>query len=109
MIYRKSFFIEILQLMKSHYKLNAKYKKFLDNSSIRLNTIKKIENLPFLHINIFKFHSLFSGSFKKVVTKLSSSGTSGQSKSMIYLDKQNVILQKNALPTDTIQKIVAPY
>ena len=38
MIYRKSFFIEILQLMKSHYKLNAKYKKFLDNSSIRLNT-----------------------------------------------------------------------
>ena len=97
MINRKSFFIEILQLMKSHYKLNAKYKKFLDNSSIKLNTIKKIENLPFLHINIFKFHSLVSGSFKKVVTKLSSSGTSGQRKSTIYLDKQNVILQKKTL------------
>ena len=63
MTYRKSFFIEILQLMKSHYKLNAKYKKFLDNSSIRLNTIKKIEN-DFLimtnFVNFFRLNSMIN-------------------------------------------------
>ena len=95
--HRKLFFEEILKLIKSHYKSNSKYKKFLDNSSIKLSSIKKIENLPFLHINIFKFYSLVSGSLKYVVTKLSSSGTSGQKKSMIYLNKQNVILQKKTL------------
>ena len=97
MTYKKIFFNELLQVMKSHYKTNIKYKKFLDSSSIDLNTIKSIENLPFLHINLFKFYNLFSGSLKKIVTKLTSSGTSGQDKSKIFLDKQNVLLQKKTL------------
>lgn len=97
MINRKFFFNKILSIMKSHYNINPKYKRFIDNSLINLNQIKKIENLPFLHVNVFKFYNLVNVSNKKIVTKLHSSGTTGSNRSKIFLDKKNTILQKKTL------------
>lgn len=97
MIKKKNFLKEILLIMKSHYKINLKYKRFLDNSLTNLKKISEIENLPFLHVNVFKFYNLVNVSNKKIVTKLHSSGTTGQNRSKIFLDKKNTILQKKTL------------
>ena len=89
-----NFFSEIHKLTKLH---KSKCKIYnLSNDRIKISDIKKIENIPFLHVRMFKEYELKSIKKNKIHKTLYSSGTSGLN-SKIYLDKVNSQNQSKAL------------
>lgn len=63
-----------------------------------------IENLPMLPISLFKYYDLYSVPRENIVKVLTSSGTSGQAVSKIFLDSQNVRTQ-----TKVLNEIITSY
>lgn len=63
----------------------------------RPETIESVADLPFLPVSAFKNHGLKSIKEEEVFKVLTSSGTSGQEVSRIYLDKETARLQTIAL------------
>jgi phenylacetate-coenzyme A ligase PaaK-like adenylate-forming protein len=66
--------------------------------------VSNIEDLPFLPVRLFKLHDLLSVGRKDVVKTMTSSGTSGQAVSKIFLDK---ITAKNQ--TRILTRIVSSF
>jgi len=82
-------FVKAIKSLMAHHKRNCQeYKKFIDKIFL-IKKIKKINNFPFLPVQIFKLHELKSIKDKEIFKKLSSSGTTSQLKSNIFLDKKN--------------------
>ena len=80
-----------------HYENCLKYKKILDLLGFNPKHKKCITDLPFLPIRIFKNYNLLSIEKSKIIKTMSSSGTSGQNVSKIFLDKVNAINQTKVL------------
>tara|TARA_B100001123_G_scaffold449814_1_gene616874 strand:- start:3007 stop:4068 length:1062 start_codon:yes stop_codon:yes gene_type:complete len=87
---RKIHFFEkaINALTMHHYKKSKNYKKIIDFMEYQLTNIK-LDKIPFLPTKIFKDHDLMSIPKEKIHRVLTSSGTSGNLPSRIYLDKEN--------------------
>jgi len=96
---------QINLLTNHHYKNCANYRKILKN----LNFLKvqeiNLENLPPLPASIFKKFDLKSVPNNKIFKKLTSSGTSNQQPSKIYLDKENALNQTKVL-TKIVSKLI---
>lgn len=91
----------ITELLKSkhelHYENSIEYKTICDTlfrSPLRLDNI---EDFPFIPVSVFKNHTLKSIQDNEVFKVLTSSGTTGQQVSRIYLDKRTSQLQTLAL------------
>ena len=80
-----------------HYENCLQYKKILDLLGFNPKHKKDITDLPFLPIRIFKNYNLLSIEKSKFIKTMSSSGTSGQNVSKIFLDKVNAINQTKVL------------
>ena len=80
-----------------HYENCLHYKKILDLLGFNPKHKKCITDLPFLPIRIFKNYNLLSIEKSKIIKTMSSSGTSGQNVSKIFLDKVNAINQTKVL------------
>ena len=65
----------------------------------------KLDKIPFLPSKIFKNHDLMSIPKKKIHRVLTSSGTSGNLPSKIYLDKENSQIQTKVL-SQIVQNIL---
>ena len=100
----KFFEKEINLLTLHHYKKSRDYKKILDLLEYKL-TNKKLDKIPFLPSKIFKEHDLMSIPKSKIHRVLTSSGTSGNSPSKIYLDKENSQIQTKIL-SQIVQNIL---
>ena len=87
----------ILSLTNFHYKNSIEYKKIIDDSENNGPNFKKIEDIPFLPVRLFKMYDLKSVDSKDVYKVLNSSGTTGQSVSKIYLDKETSLNQTKVL------------
>ena len=87
-----------------HYKKSKDYKKIIDFLEFKLTNIK-LDKIPFLPAKIFKDHDLMSIPKKKIYRVLTSSGTSGNLPSKIYLDKENSQIQIKAL-SQIVQNIL---
>ena len=91
-ILKKNIFFKkkINELTKFHYKNSKEYKKILSfmNFKSKFQDLD-IVDLPFLPIKLFKDQSLKSIPDKKIYKTLLSSGTTGNSLSKIFLDKEN--------------------
>jgi len=83
-------------LTKYHFKKSKEYQKILKGLGYK-NTNGKIENLPFLTTSIFKELELKSIPKNKIYKIFSSSGTSSQKRSRIFLDIENSISQRKVL------------
>lgn len=84
------------ELTEWHSENCLEYKAMLEKSG----AIKKasvIEEVPFLPVQLFKLLDLKSISQKEVIKVLTSSGTTGQAVSKIYLDKETSVKQTKAL------------
>ncbi len=90
----RNFEKDIIALTKFHYSRSKEYKKIVD--FLYSKKINKLENVPFLPINLFKDLNLKSISNSEVFKILHSSGTSGNV-SKIFLDKFNAQNQSKAL------------
>lgn len=91
------FFNNQKKLSKYHYKNCPEYKNICDNMFKKIDKCVSLEELPFVHVNVFKELNLKSTGEKNLSKILHSSGTSGKSKSKINIDRNTSLLQSKAL------------
>ena len=87
-----------------HYQNCASYKRILDSIDYDTNSTANYCDIPFLPVRLFKMHDLVSVEKSKIFKTMTSSGTTGQAVSKIYLDKKTSMLQ-----TKVLVKIVSSF
>lgn len=85
------------ELSLHHQQYCLPYRRILSAQDFDPATLTNIADLPFLPVALFKKMTLTSVQDDAVVKTMTSSGTSGQQVSRIYLDKQTAMLQQKAL------------
>lgn len=96
---------ERLVELTEHYWVNCpEYKRILESISYNSKHVKSYKDLPFLPVRLFKELSLKSVPEEEVVKTMTSSGTTGQAVSKIYLDKVTSSNQQK-----TMVKIVSDF
>jgi phenylacetate-coenzyme A ligase PaaK-like adenylate-forming protein len=96
--HKQSVMTDLLSELDSfHLHHSSEYKTIVDNVFGGNREIKSIEDLPFIPVSVFKNHQIKSISETEVFKVLTSSGTTGQQVSRIYLDKDTAKLQTLAL------------
>jgi len=80
-------------LSRYHYARCDAYRKIMDCAGFNVHKNHPYTDLIFLPVRLFKMMELRSCPQEKIVNALTSSGTSGQGKSMVYLDKETAIRQ----------------
>tara|TARA_E500000178_G_C16975287_1_gene733030 strand:- start:691 stop:1695 length:1005 start_codon:yes stop_codon:yes gene_type:complete len=101
---RKSFLGEMIKLHTFHYKNSSEYKRII-NLFFNNKKVNEIEKIPFIPARLFKEVNLKSISDKKIYKILNSSGTSLNTPSKIYLDKENAEKQTKVL-NEIVSKII---
>ena len=104
-IEKEKFFNNYLYgLTQHHYKNCNHYKSIID--SLGFDTKKKVTytDLPFLPVRLFKMYELYSVAKEDIIKTMTSSGTSGQEVSKIFLDKDTSHNQSKA-----VTKIVSEF
>lgn len=91
-------------LTHHHYLACPAYRRILDAMRFEPTSAPSHEDLPFLPVRLFKEYDLLSVDRADVVKTMTSSGTSGQQVSRIFLDKTTAAQQTKAL-----SRIVASY
>ncbi len=87
-----------LRELTEYHKENCKiYAKILQMLKVNLKDINSYYDLPFLPIRLFKDMKLLSIDEKDVFKTMTSSGTTGQAVSKIYLDRQTSVNQQKSL------------
>lgn len=99
--YFDSYFFKLTQL---HYKHCSEYKDVLDAIGYNIDHQDSYSSIPFLPVRLFKMFDLYSVKKNNIVKTLTSSGTTGQKVSKIFLDKENALNQSKAL-----SKIVSTF
>lgn len=97
---KKQFLLPRLEeLTILHYEKCMQYKNIIDRvyGGIKSLKFKTLEDIPFIPVSLFKKYELSSVPKNEVVKVLTSSGTTGQEVSKIYLDKQTAQLQSKIL------------
>lgn len=88
---------KLQELTRFHYENCASYRNILDSISFDMEKMYHYEDLPFIPVRLFKELDLYSVPNDLVVRTMTSSGTSGQQVSKIYLDKNTANLQRKVL------------
>lgn len=95
---KQNFFLDkMIDLFKHHQKNCLEFNKIMQSIDFNENNITKIEDLPFLPVRLFKMFELYSVPSDNIVKTMTSSGTSGQSVSKIFLDKNTALNQTRIL------------
>ncbi len=87
----------LTKLSKHHYLNCEAYKKIVDGAGFDLEKVHHPGTIPFLPVQLFKNLELYSVPKKEIVKTLTSSGTSGQKVSQIFLDKGTAVNQTKVL------------
>ena len=80
------------------------YRKMMSAIGLDVNTVSSYEQLPFLPVSLFKDLDLSSVHKEELFKTLTSSGTTGQAVSKIYLDRETASRQQK-----TLVKIVSSF
>lgn len=87
----------LLELTGFHRQHCREYDNILNSLSFHAQDAKTYSDIPFLPVRIFKEMDLKSVPDKEVVKTMTSSGTSGQAVSRIYLDRITASSQQKAM------------
>jgi len=87
-----------------HYENCYQYKKILDAYQFRINNITQYNEIPFIPVRLFKEFDLLSLPKSNIIKTLTSSGTTGQKVSNIYLDQETSFMQ-----TKVLTKLLGEY
>lgn len=102
---KSKLFTEYLkELSLKHYQKCENYRKIVDKLNCNLSEIKNYTEIPFLPVRLLKEFDLKSVPTEEVFKTMTSSGTSGQAVSKIYLDKTTAANQQK-----TLVKIVSDF
>jgi phenylacetate-coenzyme A ligase PaaK-like adenylate-forming protein len=94
----------LTQLSRHHYDNCPAYTKMMDGIGFNYKKDYNYKELPFLPVRLFKMLDLLSVEKDEVVKTMTSSGTSGQAVSRIYLNKNTASNQ-----TKVLAKIVSSF
>lgn len=94
----------LIELTEYHRKKCNEYAKILNSIDFDIESINDYEQLPFLPVRLFKKLELKSVEEEEIVKTMTSSGTSGQAVSKIYLDRTTSSNQQK-----TMVKIVSEF
>lgn len=92
------------ELTRHHYTSCPEYKRMMDAIGLDMNNLPDYEKLPFLPVRLFKELELRSCEKDDVVKTLTSSGTTGQQVSRIFLDRE-----ASSNQTKCLTKIVSHF
>lgn len=87
----------LVKLTELHNESCEKYRRILDSIKYDRKKVSSYQDIPFLPVRLFKELSLKSVSDEMIVKIMTSSGTSGQAVSKIYLDKITSANQQKAM------------
>lgn len=87
----------LVELSKLHEDGCEEYARILGANSVSLDLIERWEDLPFLPVRLFKELELRSIPQDQVVKTMTSSGTTGQAVSKIFLDRTTSANQQKAM------------
>lgn len=85
------------QLTKWHQEHCIEYEKILKSFRFNIEKIKSYQDIPFLPVRLFKELNLKSVPQEAIVKTITSSGTTGQAVSNIYLDRATSANQQKAM------------
>ncbi|WP_440938076.1 LuxE/PaaK family acyltransferase [Candidatus Pelagibacter sp.] len=85
------------KLSKYHYRNCLEYKNICDKIFKKIENCKKLDELPYVHVKVFKEFNLSSAPKKNLSKVMQSSGTSGGLKSKINIDRNTSLIQSKAL------------
>ena len=94
----------LVELTKYHQERCSEYKMMLKATGYDVDSVRSYKDLPFLPVRLFKEMDLKSVSLQDVVKTMTSSGTTGQAVSKIYLDRNTSSNQQK-----TMVKIVSEF
>lgn len=92
------------ELTKHHYANCPEYRKILDTLDFDPNTKHAVEDIPPIPVRLFKDYELSSVEKSQIIKTMTSSGTTGQSVSKIFLDRRTSVNQ-----TKVLTKIVSSF
>ncbi|NLO83843.1 MAG: acyl-protein synthetase [Clostridiales bacterium] len=88
---------ELTELSRHHGESCPEYAKMLLATGTDLDQVQSFETLPFLPVRLFKEYALKSVPEESLHKTMTSSGTTGQQVSRIYLDRETSTLQSKVL------------
>lgn len=95
---KKIFFKKrIGKLFLYHFTNSNEFKKMMLGLGYKSFENKEIEDLPFLPVRLFKLYELITSPRKDILKIITSSGTSGQNPSKIFLDRKTSRVQSKIL------------
>ena len=95
---KETFLSETLgELTRRHYENCLEYHRMLDAIEFNPYLTHKYDELPFLPVSLFKTIDLKSVPKENIFKTMTSSGTTGQAVSKIYLDRETSVLQQKVL------------
>lgn len=94
----------LIELTKHHYLNCPEYRKMCDAIGFDVTYSHPYQEIPFLPVRLFKNFDLKSVAPEEIIKTMTSSGTTGQSVSRIFLDRTT-----SANQTKVLTKIVSSY
>lgn len=88
---------KLLALTENHIENCAMYSKMMNAINFNGKSVKRLEDIPFIPVRLFKELELASVPPSEIFKTLTSSGTSGQRVSKIFLDKETATDQQKTL------------
>ena len=87
----------LIELTRYHMENCSEYRLMLEAVGFQLDKVKSYKDLPYLPVRLFKELELKSIPKEEVVKTMTSSGTTGQAVSKIYLDRTTSSNQQKAM------------
>jgi len=84
-------------LNQFHQKNSLDFKNIMEKFGKEKQSYEHISDIPYIPVRLFKYNNLLSVPDKDIVKTMTSSGTSGQSVSKIFLDRDTAALQVKVL------------
>ena len=94
----------LIELSRMHYGSCRAYRRIADAFGVDWNRVRSYYELPFLPVRLFKELDLLSVPREEIVKTMTSSGTTGQRVSKIYVDRATANYQQK-----TLVKIVSSF
>ncbi|MGN0438098.1 MAG: acyl-protein synthetase [Lachnospiraceae bacterium] len=99
---KQAYYRHIMKDMTAHhYSACKEYHNLLDFLKFDISKEHEVEEYPFLPVRLFKEFDLRSIPENEIVKTMTSSGTTGQRVSKIYLDKESALRQSTTLVSIT--------
>ena len=94
---KKMIMQELVELTEHHKACCQPYANYLNAIGFSPETVESPEDIPFLPVRIFKEMDLLSIDRSQIFKTMTSSGTTGQAVSRIYVDRDTAMSQQKAM------------